>query len=233
MAGSWLHRVLRSGRREDWSTHARESILDMNDGIATAAGIAEGVATAGASNATLLVAGLAVLVAGGFAAAGARYSEARTEWEMNSRLLEAERASIAADPEAELEELVGIYEEKGLPAQLAWEVAKALMQRDPVAAHADAELRLDNTSTPRSSVFAGLAAGLSYAFGAAVPIAVVTAVPVGPRVELTIIAVLLALGLTGWFTAWLTELSAVRLVCRNLALGVATLSAGLIIGLVA
>ena len=228
---SWLKRVIGNEAREQWSTHARESILDVNDGIATAAGLAEGVATAGASSSTLLVAGVAVIVAGGFAAAGARYSEARTEWEMNSKLLEAERDSIAADPEAELEELAEIYEDKGLPAQLAREVAEALMARDPVAAHADAELHLDLTP-PRFSVYAAVVAGLSYALGAAVPLVVVTLVPVGPRVELTAVAVLLALGLTGWFTSWLTGLSPLRLVRRNLALGVATLSAGIIVGVV-
>jgi vacuolar iron transporter family protein len=229
---SWLQRVIGSEAREQWSTHARESILEVNDGIATAAGLAEGVATAGASSRTLLVAGVAVIVAGGFAAAGARYSEARTEWEMNSKLLEAERDSIAADPEAELEELAEIYEAKGLPTELAREVAEALMARDPVAAHADAELHLDLTLPPQFSVYAAVVAGLSYALGAAVPLVVVTLVPVEPRVELTAVAVLVALGLTGWFTSWLTGLSPLRLVRRNLALGVATLSAGIIIGVV-
>ena len=74
-------------------------------------------------------------------------------------------------------------------------------------------------------------AGLSYALGAVVPLAVVTAVPVGPRIELTFVAALLALALTGWFTSWLTGLTLLRLVRRNLVLGVATMAAGLVIGL--
>lgn len=204
----------------------------MNDGIATAAGIAEGLSTAGASTGTLLLAGAAVILAGGLAAAGAKYSEERTEWEMNRSLLEAERASIEADPEAKREELVRIYEAKGLSADLAREVAEALTQHDPAAAHADAELHLDSAESPQTSVHAALTAGLSYALGAVVPLAVVSASPAGPRVELTFVGVLLALALTGWFTSWLTGLSPRRLVRRNLLLGVATLAAGFIIGLV-
>lgn len=229
---SWLQRVIGADTREGWSEHARESILDVNDGIATAAGIAEGFGTAGASTGTLLLAGAAVILAGGLAAAGARYSEERTEWEMNRRLLEVERARIAADPHAELDELIAIYETKGLSAELARQVAEALTEHDPVAAHAEAELRLDDSVSPRTSLHAAVIAGLSFALGAAVPLAVESAVPVGPRIELTSVAVLLALALTGWFTSWLTGLSLLRLVLRNLVLGAATMAAGVVIGLI-
>jgi vacuolar iron transporter family protein len=231
MRASWLRRVVGADRREGWSEHARESILDANDGIVTAAGVAEGFAKAGASTGTLLLAGAVVVVAGGLAAAGARYSEERTEWEMDRGLLEAERASIEADPQAELDELVQIYETKGLSPGLAREVAVALTQHDPVAAHAEAELHLDTAVSPLSSLHGALIAGLCYALGAAVPLAVVSASPVGPRIELTFAAVLLALALTGWFTSWLTGLPPFRLVRRNLMLGTATLAAGFVVGL--
>ncbi len=232
MTVSWLQRNIGADGRERWSEHARGSILDVNDGIVTAAGIAEGFSNAGATTGTLLLAGAAVMLAGGLAAAGARYSEERTEWEMNRNLLEAERASIAADPQAELQELVGIYETKGLSADLARQVAEALTKQDPVAAHAEAELRLDGAASPRASLVAAVTAFLSFALGAAVPLVVVSAVPVGPRIEVTFVAVLLALALTGWFTSWLTRLSLVRLVRRNLVLGAATMAAGLLIGLI-
>src|SRR5215472_2167699 len=96
-----------------------ESILEINDGIVSAAGVAEGFATAGATVHTLLLAGLTIIVAGALVAAGARYSEVRTEWEMNRSLIEEERAGLRADPDGEMEELVGIYRAKGLEPQLA------------------------------------------------------------------------------------------------------------------
>jgi vacuolar iron transporter family protein len=215
---------------DEWRDHARESILEVNDGIVSAAGVAEGFVSAAASLRTLLFAGTAVILAGGLAAAGARYAEIRTEWEMNRALIEQERASIAADPEGELAELAGIYEAKGLNAQLAEQVARALSERDAVAAHADAELRLELMGTTSGALAAGVAAGLSFAAGGMVPLAAIYLVPLGERAALTFLIVLVALGLTGWFAAWLTKLPAIRIVRRNLLLGAATMMVGVLVG---
>ncbi len=87
----WLHRDLGSDELEAWRLRVRASVLDLNDGIVSAAGIAEGFASAGASHSVLLVAAVATVLAGGSAAAGARYTEVRTEWEMNRALVAAER----------------------------------------------------------------------------------------------------------------------------------------------
>jgi VIT1/CCC1 family predicted Fe2+/Mn2+ transporter len=151
---------------------------------------------------------------------------------MNVRLLDAERASIEADPEAEFEELVGIYQAKGLSAGLARQVAEALTEGDPVAAHADAELHLHNVGSAQTSLYAAITAGLSYALGAAIPLVMMSAVPVSQRTELTFVAVLVALALTGWFASWLTGLPALRLVRRNLVLGGVIMTTGLAVGLV-
>jgi vacuolar iron transporter family protein len=217
---------------EDWRLRARESILDLNDGIVSAAGIAEGFASAGASTSTLLVAGVATILAGGFTAAGARYSEVRTEWEMNRALIEAEQASIEADPDGELDELVGIYQAKGLDANLARQVAIALTERDPLAAHADAEHRLDELGPTSGAAAAAAIAGVSYGIGALLPLMSIRWLPLDERILLTFVVVLISLGLTGWFASWLTRLPVVRLVRRNVILGAATMGASLLIGLV-
>ena len=208
----------------------RESILEVNDGIVSAAGIAEGFASVGASLPTLLFTGTALILAGGLAAAGARYSEVRTEWEMNRALVDAERARILADPEAELAELTGIYEAKGLDPQLAQQVARALTDHDPVAAHTDAELRLAALGPTSGALPAAVTAGLSFGIGALVPLAAIYLLPLGERMPLTFLIVLVALGLTGWFAAWLTELPSIRLVRRNVLLGTATMVIGVLVG---
>ncbi|RIJ71278.1 VIT family protein [Nakamurella silvestris] len=218
-------------RMKDRLQHARESILDVNDGIVSAAGIAEGFASAGASAGTLLIAGVTTILAGGSAAAGARYTEVRTEWEMNRAIIEQERASIEADPEGELEELVEIYAAKGLEPELARQVAQALTERDPVAAHADAELNLAALGATSGGLTAGIIAGLSYGAGAALPLAGILFLPVHERMMLTFVAVLIALALTGWFASWLTGLAAWKLMVRNVLLGTATMAASLLVGL--
>jgi VIT1/CCC1 family predicted Fe2+/Mn2+ transporter len=210
---------------------ARKSILDINDGITSAAGVAEGFISAGASARTLLLAGTALILAGGSAAGGARYTEERTEWEMDRARLEAERASIEADPDGEFEELVGIYQAKGLSRELARQVAEELTERDPVAAHADAELRLEALGPTSGAMPAALTAGACYGIGAAVPLVGLILLPTSERIVLTIAAVLLALGLTGWFAAWLTGLPVFRLVRRNVLLGGAIMAASILVGL--
>jgi vacuolar iron transporter family protein len=226
----WLKRGLLIGDRKGWRERARESIVDLNDGIVSAAGIAEGFAAAGATTRELLLAGATVVLTGGFAAAASRYAEERTEWEMHHRLVEAERASIEADPAGELEELVAAYEAKGLEPGLARQVAAALTARDPVAAHADIELDLERIAPARANVYSAMSAGLFYALGAVVPLAAVRWLPTRDRSELAFVPVLLALGLTGWFAAWVTGLPALRMIVRNLVLGACAMLAGLIIG---
>ena len=225
-----MQRILLIDDRKGWRERARESIVDLNDGIVSAAGIAEGFAAAGASTRALVFAGATIVLTGGFAAGAIRYSEERTEWEMHHRLVEAERASIEADPAGELEELVAAYEAKGLETDLARQVAAALTARDPVAAHADAELDLESIAPARANVYAALNAGLFYGLGAAVPLVAIRWLPTRERSELAFIPVLLALGLTGWFAAWVTGLPTLKMVVRNLVLGACAMAAGLFIG---
>jgi len=226
----WLQRLLLIDDRKGWRERARESIVDLNDGIVSAAGIAEGFAAAGASTRALVFAGATVVITGGFAAGASCYAEERTEWEMHNRMVEAEKASIEADPAGELEELVALYEAKGLEAGLAREVAAALTARDPVAAHADAELDLESIAPARANVYAALSAGLFYGLGALLPLVAIRWLPTRERSELAFVPVLLALGLTGWFAAWVTGLPTVRMVVRNVVLGACAMIAGLIIG---
>ena len=225
LRGSMIKDNLHTLRRD-----AQASILDVNDGITSAAGITEGFVSAGATTKTLLLAGTAIILAGGSAVAGARYTEVRTEWEVKHALLEEERASIEADPAGELEELAGIYEAKGLNPQLARQVAEALTERDPLAAHADAELRLEKLGPTSGGLPAAVTAGLCYGVGAAVPLAPIVWLPLGDRLALTFAAILIALGLTGWLAAWLTRLPVFRLVRRNVLLGGAIMSASILVG---
>jgi VIT1/CCC1 family predicted Fe2+/Mn2+ transporter len=64
----------------------------------------------------------------------------------------------------------------------------------------------------------------------AIPLLAIRWLPTCERSELALLPVLLALGLTGWFAAWVTGLPPLRMVVRNLVLGVCAMTAGLIIG---
>jgi VIT1/CCC1 family predicted Fe2+/Mn2+ transporter len=90
--------------------------------------------------------------------------------------LDRERLELAADPVFELQELTDIYAARGLRAELAAEVATALMAKDALGAHARDELGLSETLSARP-VQAAVASAASFAIGAALPLATAVLVP--------------------------------------------------------
>ncbi len=167
--------------------------------------------------------------AGCFSAAGGRYTEERTLWEIHAAAIQQERASLEADPEGELDELTGIYEAKGLTPELAGQVARELMHRDPVAAHVDAELHLADLGPSSGALAAGATAGLSFTAGATLPLLAMQLLPLSERMVLTFIGVLLGLALTGWFASWLTKLPPWRLIRRNVTIGLTAMLLSLLV----
>jgi vacuolar iron transporter family protein len=93
--------------------------------------------------------------------------------------------------------LWGLYEQKGLDADLARQVATALTERDPVAAHADVELNLDALDSTSGAATAAAISGLSYAGRAALPLVAILTLPAPGRALATFGAVLVALVVTG------------------------------------
>jgi VIT1/CCC1 family predicted Fe2+/Mn2+ transporter len=81
-----------------------------------------------------------------------------------------EKAEIAADPDEELRALAGIYEDRGVPPELARQVAEALHAKDPLAAHVRDELGIFEHTEARPLLAAG-ASALTFAVGAALPLA--------------------------------------------------------------
>ena len=121
----------------------RAGVLGANDGIVSTAGIVMGVAGATSDRGTILVAGVAGLAAGALSMAAGEYVSVSTQKDSELALLEKERGELRDEPEEELEELAGLYVEKGLSEELALEVAKQLTEHDALGAHAEAELGID------------------------------------------------------------------------------------------
>ena len=101
------------------------------------------------------------------------YSQADTE----KADLEREKKELALSPDHELEELAGIYEDRGLDADLAHQVAVQLTAHDALGAHARDELGIMQHLSARP-IQAAVFSAVSFAIGAALPL-IVTAVFVG------------------------------------------------------
>ena len=117
----------------------RPHIPEASDGILTSAGICEGFAGAGVGSRVLFFAGFAGLVAGTLAMGAVEYSKLRAERDLQVGELAAERVRLETAPDAELDELTGLYVSRGLSPGLARQVAVELTAHDALAAHAEAE----------------------------------------------------------------------------------------------
>jgi VIT1/CCC1 family predicted Fe2+/Mn2+ transporter len=178
----------------------RPHIPEASDGILTSAGICEGFAGAGVSQGVLVFAGFAGLVAGTLAMGAVEYSKLRAEHDRQVAELAAERLQLDTDPEAELDELTGLYVSRGLSADLARQVAIELTAHDALAAHAEAEYGI--TAASRAApVRDTLAVSVAFAAGAVLPWLAIAAIPGPSRAPVTFAIVLAALALTGWVSA--------------------------------
>lgn len=171
----------------------RASVLGANDGIVSTASLLIGVAAAGASPETLLLTGLAGLVAGAMSMAAGEYVSVRSQADAEAAELAAERREIEADPSAEQRELAAIYVARGVDASLANAVAAQLMAKDALGAHARDELGLTKTLTARP-VQAALSSAASFAAGAALPLLAVLLTPQTPVIAGSSLVCLALLG---------------------------------------
>jgi len=147
----------------------RASVLGANDGILSTASIVVGVASANTDSSTVLIAGLAAVVAGAMSMAAGEYVSVYSQADTESADLELEKRELADDPEGELSELAVIYENRGVEPKLARQVARQLMAKDSLGAHARDELGISEIAVARP-LQAALLSATSFAAGAVLPL---------------------------------------------------------------
>ncbi|MEY9876903.1 VIT1/CCC1 family predicted Fe2+/Mn2+ transporter [Streptacidiphilus sp. MAP12-33] len=203
------------GARLNW---LRAGVLGANDGVVSTAGLVVGVAGAAGSASELLTAGLAGLLAGSLSMAAGEYVSVSTQRDSEQAALDMERRELARTPEAELEELTGLYMAKGLDRELAHEVAVQLTAHDALAAHAETELGIDpeELTNPWHAAWASF---LAFTVGAMLPLLAIVLPPASVRIWVTVLAVLAALVVCGWLSARLGRARVAPAVLRNVVGG--------------
>ena len=174
----------------------RAAVLGANDGIVSTASLIIGVAAASSGKGEIAVAGVAALVAGAMSMAAGEYVSVSSQSDAEQAELAKERQELIDLPEAELVELAGIYEERGLKPETAKEVASQMTADDPLRAHARDELGITDM-TAAKPVQAAISSAISFAIGAALPLALVWIVPLGVLVPVEAAASLVFLALLG------------------------------------
>ncbi|MFE5705911.1 VIT family protein [Rhodococcus sp. ACS1] len=191
----------------------RAGVLGANDGIVSTAGLVVGVAAATTERSAIFTAGFAGLAAGAVSMALGEYVSVSTQRDTERALLSKERRELAETPDAEFEELVEMYEDKGLRDETARTVARELTDHDAFAAHVDVELGIDPNDLTNPWQAAGSSA-LSFTLGAFVPLLAILLPPVHLRIPVAFVAVLVALVLTGTVSAALGGARRTRAVLR-------------------
>lgn len=189
-------------RREEHRTNRvgwlRAAVLGANDGLLSTSSLVLGVASAHGAHKSILVAGLAGLIAGAMSMAAGEYVSVHSQADTERADLELEKAELASDPQGEEQELADIYRGRGLTPELALQVAKQLMAHDALEAHARDELGVTDAMSA-NPVQAALASAASFAAGAFVPLLVSLLTP--ERFLIAVVAIaslvcLLGLGAT-------------------------------------
>jgi VIT1/CCC1 family predicted Fe2+/Mn2+ transporter len=174
----------------------RAAVLGANDGIVSTASLVLGVAAAHATHGSILVAGIAGLVAGAMSMATGEYVSVHSQADTEQAELDLERKELETDDKGEHKELTAIYIGRGLDPALAQQVAERLMEHDALGAHARDELGISDTRSARPTL-AALASAGSFAVGASMPLLVVALAPHAnliPLVSGTSLAFLALLG---------------------------------------
>lgn len=202
----YVHRELHRSDRIGW---LRAAVLGANDGTISVASLVVGVVASGATQSSVLLTGVAGLVAGAMSMAAGEYVSVQSQADTEGADIEKERRELEVQPELEVAELTAIYVSRGLDEPLARVVAEKLMSGDALLAHARDELGITETLRARP-VQAALASAIAFAVGAVIPIAAVLLAPSAWVAEVCSATALVTLLILGGTAAYAGGASIVR-----------------------
>ena len=200
------HAEAHRGEHAGW---LRAAVLGANDGLVSTASLMVGVAASGAAAATVLTAGIAGLAAGSMAMAAGEYVSVSSQVDVERGDRAKEQRELATNPQAELAELAGIYRDRGLPDDLAQQVAQALHDADPLAAHLRDELGHSEITAARP-LQAAAASAASFLIGGLLPLLGLVAPTPTTKLWLIVAVTLAGLAVAGILGAWIAGTALAR-----------------------
>lgn len=211
----------------------RAGVLGANDGIVSTAGIVMGVAGAAVSDQALIASGVAGLVAGAISMAVGEYVSVSSQRDTEKAEIDVLRKRLDENPENQRLSLARTFEIEGLSKKTSLAVAAELSDSDAIGAHARYELGInaDELTNPWHAAWASM---IAFVVGAIIPLIAMVASPDSVRVVATIVAVVIALIITGTTSARLggapVGRAIVRVVIGGLAAMLITYAIGALVG---
>lgn len=178
----------------------RAAVLGANDGIVSTASLIIGVAAASTSHESILLAGIAGLVAGAMSMAAGEYVSVSSQADTEVADLEIEKKSLEEDYKSEENELALIYEKRGVEPWLARQVAEQLMVHDALGAHARDDIGISDNVNSRP-IQAALSSAGTFIIGAAIPLVIAWSVPINLLIASVALSSLMSLAALGALAA--------------------------------
>lgn len=186
--------------KNDKLNSLRAAVLGANDGIVSTAGLIFGVAGATNNKGAIFTAGLAGLVAGAISMGVGEYISVSTQRDTERAFIAREKKLLEQDPQGQLESLAAFYQGKGVSHETALSFARELTAENPIKAHLEAELKLDEDDLTKPMT-AAVSSLLSFTAGALIPLTAAVLATDYFRMKTTLVAVVAGLFLTGYYSA--------------------------------
>ena len=177
----------------------RAMVLGANDGILSTSSLIIGVASAHGTHKSVLIAGIAGLVAGAMSMASGEYVSVSSQSDSEGADIERESRELSENTFGETKELAEIYTKRGLEKTLAQKVAEQLMAHDALGAHTRDELGISDLTAARP-IQAALASAAAFSVGGLLPVLIATLTPAGfeiASISIASQALLVVLGAVG------------------------------------
>ena len=197
----------------------RAAIMGANDGILSTSSLMVGVAAVSTDHHAIITTAFSALIAGALSMACGEYVSVSSERDTEMANIEKEKYELTNQWEDELEELTNIYVERGLPIDLASDVAQCLMDHDPLEAHTRDELGIlpENKSNP---VMAALSSAISFSLGSSLILLVSIFSSTESLKFNIVISTIVSLIVLGFMSAYLSKSDMKKSIIRILLFGI-------------
>lgn len=207
----------------------RASVMGANDGIISVAGIVIGVAAATSNSYAILIAGLSGALAGTISMAMGEYVSVSTQKDSQRMALIEEKERLDEDYQSEYDFVKKKYLDQGIAPALATQATNELMAKDALGTVV-LERHGFNPHEFTSPYAASIASMISFPLGSILPMVAVMITPAATRIWATVVAVLIALCITGYAAAVLGDAERGKSVVRNVVAGLLTMAVTFVIG---
>ncbi|MCI1894367.1 MAG: VIT family protein [Lactobacillus sp.] len=201
----------------------RASVMGANDGILSVAGIVIGVAGATSNSYAILLSGLSGMLAGTVSMAMGEYVSVNSERDGQRQAIARESRALDNDYQGEFDFIQHKYEQTGISPDLAKQATHEMLTRDALNIAVRERYGFD-LNEKASAIAAALASMISFPTGSILPLVAISVFPPAIKVIATVIAVIIALSLTGYTAAALGHANRGKAMLRNVVSGVLTMA---------